>query len=400
MLWLDEQKRHPIGRILLDGGFLSDRDLERALEEQRHTNELIGQVLIRMGVIDPADLKAALSIQGHLDHPGDAVRIAAGTRRMLGELLLQAGHITADQLEHALAEQNKTGEKLGETLIRLGLLTHKQLDVILDFQQKQADGKGPLSPLRLGELLITAGHITRDQLDDALYKQKLSQKRLGEILVEEGYAHPHHIKHGLRLQHMLLAAAMAFMLTACGNVNDNMATQSAAEDIEISSVAQKESDANKFTITKDDYGLLAPNFYYSTNNSVFWSIQANIAKDLYDPDFKCIIRIDILKENGVMPDINKTFSIEDNGQHEKFPGNIFVFNGQESTNKKVERGIISFTQDSTASGNATGSFDIIMTDYDSAAVPAPSYRLMGSFNFMMETYGAASSSPATASSPK
>lgn len=396
---MQKPNRHPIGRILLDSGFVSHHDIERALEEQRNTNELLGQVLVRMGILDPTDLKAALSVQEYLHEPKDAVKIAAGTRKMLGELLVHAGHITNPQLEHALAEQKGSGEKLGEVLVRLGLLTSRQLDAVLDFQRNQDSKERPHGPLRLGEILVSKGYISRDHLDDALFKQTLSNKKLGDVLIEEGYAQPHHIKHGVRLQHMLLAAALAALLTACGSVGDNTGNQLDAVNTIESAEYTEQIDTNSFVVTSDDYEILTPNFYYSTNNAAFWSIQAAVAKDLYDPDFKYVIRVDVLKEDGIMPAINKTFSIGDNAPYEKFPGKIFVFNGHESTNKKVEEGTISFTPDSTASRNVTGFFDVTLTDYDSATVPPPRYHLKGSFNFKMETYGAATSSPDITSSP-
>lgn len=388
---MQTRNRRPIGQILLNGGFVSQFDLERALEEQRSTNELLGQVLVRMGILDSTDLKAALSVQQYLDIPDDAVKTAAGVRQMLGDLLLQAGHITSEQLEGAFAEQKRTGEKLGEVLVRTGLLTDRQLNAVLDFQRRQGEEKRSPGPLRLGELLVSKGYISHEQLDDALYKQALSKKKFGEVLIEEKYAKPHHIRHGIRLQNMLVAAALAALLAACGSVENNMETQSdTAETTTTTTTTYKEATyTNHFTITTDEYGLLAPNFYYSTNNGSFWSIQADIADDIYDPDFQCVMRIDILKENGAMPAINKTFSIEDNGQYEKFPGTFFVFNGQESTNRKVEQGTISFTSDSTASGTVTGSFDVILTDYDSTNVPAPQYNIKGDFSFKMGTYGAA-----------
>lgn len=381
-----KQNKRPIGQILLDGGFLSPRDLELALEEQRQTNELLGQVLVRMGVLDPTDLKAALSVQQYLNEPEDAVKVAAGARKMLGELLVQAGHITNGQLEQALVEQKKSGEKLGEVLVSMGLLTEKQLTGVLDFQQNQGALKPSPSPLRLGEILISAGYISSYQLEDALFKQTLSQKKLGEVLVEEGYAEHHHIHHGIRLQHMLLAAVLAGLLTACGG---GMETQGGAPEPIEASQYQTQSYGNYLEVTSDDYGLMKPNFYYSTDNEAFWSIQANIAENVYDPNFRCVLRIDITKENGVMPDINKTFSIEDNPQYEKFPGTFFILSGQESSKKKVEHGLISFGPNSTASGNLTGSFDIVFTDYDSATVPAPQFHIKGNFGFKMGTYESA-----------
>ena len=208
--------KRPIGQVLLDGGFVSLPDIDFALEEQKSTRELLGQVLVRMKVLEPADINAVISVQALLDEAKNVVKTAAGVRLMLGEMLVQAGHITDKQLKQALDEQKQTGEKLGETLIRLGLLTSRQLECLLDFQMNQSASTPFSSPLRLGELLITTGVISRGQLKDALLKQSGSGKKLGEVLVEEGYAEPTHIKRGVRLQQMLVTAALVALLAACG----------------------------------------------------------------------------------------------------------------------------------------------------------------------------------------
>lgn len=204
-----------IGQILIDGGFLPPQNIEAALEEQKNTNELLGQVLVRMNILDPADIRAALSIQEHLDRVEDAVKLAAGVRRLLGDLLVQAGRITNEQLEHAIAEQKRSGGKLGEVLVRQGLLTEQELRGVLDFQRNQ--GRAAPGPLKLGEILVSSGTISRSQLDDALRKQTVSRKKLGEVLIEEGYAGPRHIKHGIHLQQMLMTAALVALLAACGS---------------------------------------------------------------------------------------------------------------------------------------------------------------------------------------
>ena len=64
----------------------------------------------------------------------------------------------------------------------------------------------------LGEILVAAGTISRAQLDDALRKQTCSRKKLGEVLIEEVYALPHHLCHGRRLQQMLLTAVLIALL--------------------------------------------------------------------------------------------------------------------------------------------------------------------------------------------
>jgi hypothetical protein len=50
---------------------------------------------------------------------------------MLGDTLVAKGVVTADQLQQALAEQKKTGEKIGDVLIKLGFTTHEKIETAL-----------------------------------------------------------------------------------------------------------------------------------------------------------------------------------------------------------------------------------------------------------------------------
>lgn len=205
----DPVRRH-IGRMLLDGTFLSQKCLDSALEEQRRTKELLGQVLVRMGILGPEQVKLPLQ-QHHLCALPDVVNIAAGERQLLGELLVRSGRITGQQLDHAISEQQRTGEKLGELFKRLGMLTEGQLNALLDFQHSQDVASN--SPLRLGELLVATGQITREQLGYALRQQTLSKNRLGEILVEAGYVRPGRVTYGIRLQKMLMNVVLAAIIS-------------------------------------------------------------------------------------------------------------------------------------------------------------------------------------------
>lgn len=394
------QKKYssPIGQILVNGGFLSVIDLNRALAEQRKTNELLGEVLVRMGVLDPTDLKVALAVQEHLHAPEDGVKIAAGVRRLLGDMLVEAGHLSRGQLEQALAVQKDSGGKLGEILLRMGLLNVRQLNSVLGFQQMQDRGQPAPGPLKLGEIMVAAGYVSRQQLDEALSRQIDSGKKLGELLIVGGYVQPHQVKKGIRLQQMLLAAVLAGMLTACGGGGGGVDTYAPASvagsgNVVNSAPQEQQANTNYFVTTSDDFGLTSPTFYYSTNNEKYWSIQADLAEDVFDKDFLTIIRIQIMKENGVMPEINKTFSIDWDPQYDQFPGEFLIPNGQDSTRKKVERGLVTFAPESVASGEVLGSFDVILTDYDADRSPVPEYRIQGQFRFKMGTYGPAVAQP-------
>ncbi|WP_246043772.1 Ig-like domain-containing protein [Geomonas edaphica] len=203
--------RRALGQILLDGKFVSKRSLQQALREQQATRELLGGVLVRMGVLRPEDVAAPLSIQQHLNQIEDAVKLAAGDRQLLGALLVQSGRITAQQLDQAISEQKRSGDRLGEVFMRLGMLTEMQLHGLLDWQKNQRTPAG--TPLRLGELLVATGHITRDQLELALTKQGQTGKKLGDILVSEGYLHRSEINRAVRLQKMCVNAVIAAIMS-------------------------------------------------------------------------------------------------------------------------------------------------------------------------------------------
>lgn len=49
------------------------------------------------------------------------------TWRPLGQLLVEQGLLTGDELEHALAAQQTTGERLGETIVNLGFVSGPEL---------------------------------------------------------------------------------------------------------------------------------------------------------------------------------------------------------------------------------------------------------------------------------
>ncbi len=179
------------------------------------------------------------------------------------------------------------------------------------------------------------------------------------------------------------AASLACIMSGCSGNGQQSASINAPLRVEEDGLQQP----NSFTIDTDEYGLQRPNFFYSSDNPAFWSIQADIANDIFDSDMRCILRIDVLKPNGILPELGKTFSIESGTSYERFPGNLYVFNGHRSVMKKVEQGILSFTF--TSPREVAGTYDVVMTDYDSRLLPVPQYRMAGAFRFVVGTYNSA-----------
>ena len=54
--------------------------------------------------------------------------------------------------------------------------------------------------LRLGELLLYAGKISREQLNEAIEIQKTTKMKLGEIIVSRGWLKPEEIVEALERQ--------------------------------------------------------------------------------------------------------------------------------------------------------------------------------------------------------
>ncbi len=62
------------------------------------------------------------------------VRDLSGARRLLGELLIDAGILTPNEVERILAEQARTGERFGQTARALGFADSKAIDQALSRQ--------------------------------------------------------------------------------------------------------------------------------------------------------------------------------------------------------------------------------------------------------------------------
>jgi len=77
--------------------------------------------------------------------------------------------------------------KLGQLLVTKGFITQEELDTALKEQN-----------LRIGEILLQAGVVTREQLEEALLQQKNGSKgKLGQILRQLGYATERDIRWAL-----------------------------------------------------------------------------------------------------------------------------------------------------------------------------------------------------------
>lgn len=104
----------------------------------------------------------------------------------IGKILVSQKYITREELFQALQEQNL---RIGEVLIRKGCISPKQLHHALEIQTKKR--------CRLGEILIELGYATDNDIRWAFNK---TQRRLGKILCEKNLVSDYDLACALTLK--------------------------------------------------------------------------------------------------------------------------------------------------------------------------------------------------------
>ena len=134
-----------LGALLVEDELLTPAELEGALAEQRRTGRLLGQILVDQGHMTAAALARTLARQHGVELRSARVELDVplhGTRRSslawsslhrrpwrpLGALLLEKGVVGGEALREALAEKRAhPNRRLGEILVERGHLSGGQL---------------------------------------------------------------------------------------------------------------------------------------------------------------------------------------------------------------------------------------------------------------------------------
>jgi len=122
--------------------------------KMRNQQKPVGLILSDAGVISKEDIGEALNIQEKL------------RSRRVGEIIAETANIEQEIIEKTVDDHVGQGKasphvRIGEILVAAGLVTREQVDVALA-TQKKAKGK------KIGEILIQMGLITEEQLLQAL----------------------------------------------------------------------------------------------------------------------------------------------------------------------------------------------------------------------------------------
>lgn len=198
----------PLGRVFMDRGYLSHREVQNLIEVQ---------ALIRDNYLTAAEGRRAVSFSSWsgvsidcavpFTAPGDLDPVVPYHNR-LGQLLVASGYLSDETVEDALASSQEAGLQLGklftlrnhlcknslaavleaQKLIRSDLITWEQattgLKVLrLGFQRAAMESSAEASVLPLGQLFSHAGVVTDKHIDDALEVSKINRQPLGQVLL-------------------------------------------------------------------------------------------------------------------------------------------------------------------------------------------------------------------------
>lgn len=96
-----------------------------------------------------------------------------------GNYLLNQKLVTPDQLVEAFIQKKQTRMKLGVLAINAGYMTASQVERVHELQSKMDK--------RIGDIAVELGYMTNDQLMELLHAQPVGYLLLGQAIVDKGY---------------------------------------------------------------------------------------------------------------------------------------------------------------------------------------------------------------------
>jgi type IV pilus assembly protein PilB len=115
-----------LGQLLVRVNLINEDQLRYAEEEVKYQAQLgkrvtLAQILVRAGMVKQEALTDILGVQ-----------MQSVTKKRIGEMLIDQGFITPDQLNEALEKQKTSaGKRLGRVLVEMGFIDEKKLTDIL-----------------------------------------------------------------------------------------------------------------------------------------------------------------------------------------------------------------------------------------------------------------------------
>jgi len=180
--------------LLVKEGYVELEQVEKFVNiVGRRDGSDVGLLLLSRQIVSPRDLLACIVKQ----------------KSRLGEILVDSGIVSESQLRLIIEQQRQSGrtERLGDILQRLGIATSEDIyEALMEQSKRRRRLKGRIDKnesILLGEILLEDRVVDHDQLDAAVKVQREAggERRLGDVLLELGYADGSHIYNALLKQY-------------------------------------------------------------------------------------------------------------------------------------------------------------------------------------------------------
>lgn len=217
----------PVGRVIIMSGFMSETHLQAAVQCQS---------LLKDGMFNTETAVTALRTLARENCSLDEALVKLGIQQggqtnKLGELLIESGLVTKDQLESSLLHGKTSGLPLGRVLVVTGIISEQLLASALNAQilirDKRVEREQAISSLRaardrqvpleqtlaetgvsvlstetvrLGELLVMAKLLDEAKLMQAVELGLVKEQPIGQVLVEGGLVEDSLLQKALSVQ--------------------------------------------------------------------------------------------------------------------------------------------------------------------------------------------------------
>lgn len=144
-----------IGDLLLKDKLITQEQYDIALNVQKKSGGLLEMIFIKQGFVTPQNLTRYLKIIEEKNNAA-GIKNQPVKKMRLGEILIQNGEITMDQLNEALAYQKEKGVKIGIALIELDFIERGTLVRYLTKQSQMVIDSVGLLNYEAGDIVSEA----------------------------------------------------------------------------------------------------------------------------------------------------------------------------------------------------------------------------------------------------
>ncbi|MHC4608112.1 MAG: zinc ribbon domain-containing protein [Planctomycetota bacterium] len=147
-----------------------ERENESKTKRRKRIDALFGRIAMHLQIVNQRQVHQALEIQGQ-----------ANEQRPLGLILMDLGYVSQKDLERILEKQRqlvqeaamrakavKEDNLFGKVAISMQYCTEEQLQESIAHQERLPHGRF----MRLGEIMVSKGYLSKDHVDKVLEVQK------------------------------------------------------------------------------------------------------------------------------------------------------------------------------------------------------------------------------------